>query len=182
LPPGAERRAAPVVPGQTVRANLDGDPAPEDLVVERAGPQVRLALRDRCGARPASWPLTAPADGIVRRDVIRPRGPGSAPAIAVETRAGASGASGFAAVFAYSGCTAPTRLFSYSSADPRPRPPGNSRVVDFGVALDGAQLRLSEALARPAEAQCCPSHHRVSLYRLSAGAKHYELVRSRVGR
>ncbi len=172
----------PVVAGQTERVNLDGDPEAEQLVLERAGAQVRVALRDRCGSAEVSWPLTPPADGIVRRDVIRPRGPGSPPAIAVETRAGAAGAAGFAAVLEYAPCRAPQALFSYSSTDPRPRPPDNRRVVDFSFALDGARLRLSEALAGPAEAQCCPSRHRVTVYRLGPGARRYELVSSRVER
>ncbi|MGI8579637.1 MAG: hypothetical protein ACR2K9_03670 [Solirubrobacteraceae bacterium] len=182
VPPGAERHPAPVAAGQTVRANLDGDPAPEELVIERTGPQVRLALRDRCGPATVSFPLTPPADGIVRRDVFRARGAGAPPAIAVESRAGAAGAAGFAAVLAYSECSAPVRLFSYSSSDPRPRPGGGRRVVDFTFAVDGPRLRLSEALAGPAEAQCCPSQHRVSEYRLGRGAQRYELVGSRVDR
>lgn len=168
--------------GQTVRVNLDGDPALEELVIERAGAQVRVALRDRCGSASVSWPLTPAADGIVRRDVVRPRGTRLPPAIAVETRAGAAGAAGFAAVVAYSGCSTPVRLFSYSSSDPRPRPPQGRRVVDFTFAIDGPQLRLSEALAGPAEAQCCPSLHRVSEYRLGRGARRYELMSSRLGR
>lgn len=181
-PLGAEQHPAPVVAGQTVRANLDADPAPEQLVIERAGAQVRVALRDRCGSTTASWPLTPPADGIVRRDVVRPRGPGSPPAIAVETRAGAAGAAGFATVLEYAPCKAPHSLFAYSSSDPRPRPPENRRVVDFTFALDGARIRLFEALAGPAEAQCCPSRHRVSVYRLGREARRYELVSSRVER
>jgi hypothetical protein len=169
-----------VVAGQTVRTNLDGDPAPEELVIERVGvAQVRLALRDRCGSGVASWPLTPLADGIVRRDVLRPGGPGSAPAISVETRSGASGAAGFAAVLEYAHCRTPRSLFSYSSSDPRPRPPGNRRVVNFTLAVDGTHIRLSEALAGPAEAQCCPSQRRVSLYRLARGASRYELAGSR---
>lgn len=165
-----------------MRANLDADPAPEELVVERAGRQVRLALRDRCGSAVASWPLTPPADGIVRRDVFPAQGVGGPPAIAVETRAGAAGAAGFAAVLAYSACSAPVRLFSYSTNDPRPRPPGGRRVVDFTFAVDGSRLQLSEALAGPAEAQCCPSQHRVSVYRLGRDGRGYELVRSRLER
>lgn len=182
LPPGAERRPAPVVPGETVRVNLDRDPAPEELVIERVGAQVRLALRDSCSGMAASWPIGPPQDGVSRREVIHPRGRAAAPALAVETRSGAAGAAGLVSVLAYPGCAAPEALFSYSSSEPRPRPPGGRRVVDFTFDVEGSDLRLTEALAGPQEPQCCPSARRVSSYRLAPGAARYERVSSRLVR
>jgi hypothetical protein len=178
---------------QPVTANLDADPALERLVPEpvedRFGfVQRRVLLEDDCG--PRSYRLMGPHDTIETLRVLEADGDDGRPEVLVEGRSGASGRAGTTRIArAGAPCAPPRILFSYSSLDPRPKPPRGTYVTGYGVSVRdyssdhrGREIRLQESLVRNGEPPLAASRRRLSYWRYSRAGDRWVRYRSRVTR
>lgn len=178
---------------EPVTAELDGDPALERLVPEpvedRFGfEQRRVVLEDECG--PRAYRITPPRDTVAVLRVLEADGDDRRPEILAEGRSGASGRAGITRVArAGAPCAPPRILFSYSSTDPRPRPPRGTYVTNYGASIRdyssdhrGREIRLQESLARNGEPALTASRQRLSYWRHSRAGDRWVRYRSRVTR
>jgi len=178
---------------EPVTAELDGDPALERLVPapveDRFGfQQRRVVLEDDCG--PRAYGITPPRDTVEVLRVLEADGDDRRPEILAEGRSGASGRAGITRLArAGAPCAPPRILFSYSSTQPRPRPPRGFYVTNYGVSVRdyssdhrGREIRLQEALVRRGDPPLAASRQRLSYWRHVRSGDRWVRYRSRVTR
>jgi hypothetical protein len=185
--------AAQAMVTDPVPAELDGDPALERLVPEavedRFGfEQRRVVLEDDCG--PRAYRILPPRDTVEVLRVVEADGRTRRPEVLAEGRSGAAGRAGITRIArAGSPCAPPRILFSYSSTDPRPRPPRGTYVSNYGLTLRdysadhrGREVRLQESLARAGDPPPAAARQRLSYWRYSRAGDRWVRYRSRVTR
>ncbi|HEX4363271.1 MAG TPA: hypothetical protein VHZ75_01895 [Solirubrobacteraceae bacterium] len=194
-----------------LQADLDGDGSPETVRAHEivcygqrgrtAPPCAKDVLRslyvevtDHCAGAAHAIRLSREMNFMSLAQIVDADGDGRARELAFEARAGATGRGVQAKVVAFrpgrGGCVAVRKtLFSY----PMPatigrRPPGTTfasgemAIKDFAPRLPGLELRTSETYARPADAGCCPTYHRVTYWRFAPGRQAYSPYRTRLTR
>jgi hypothetical protein len=172
----------------TVRANVDGDPALERVAAEKVrkgGIDYRqVVLHDDCDGLDPGWVLSPRHDIVPVMEVREFDGRSTRPEIYLEARSGASGRAGIARLYAYvtdpagppTSCSLPKKLFEYSTAKPRPRPPEGTWVAGFGVFVKNyerssaaLEFRVVENLAFDEKPAVTANGSRTSYWRLSSG-------------
>jgi hypothetical protein len=194
-----------------LHADLDGDGSPETVRAHEivcygqrgrtAPPCAKDVLRslyvevtDHCAGAAHAIRLSRVMDFMSLAQIVDADGDGVARELAFEARAGATGRGVQAKVVAFrpgpGGCVAVRKtLFSY----PQPatigrRPPGTTfasgeiAIGNFAPRLPGLELRTSETYARPADAGCCPTYHRVTYWRFERGRQAYSPYRTKLTR
>jgi hypothetical protein len=185
--------AAQAMVTDPVSAELDGDPAlerlvPEVLRDEFGYEQRHVVLEDECG--PRAYRILPPRDAVEVLRVLEADGRTGRPEVLAEGRSGASGRAGITRIArAGSPCAPPRILFSYSSTDPRPRPPRGTYVTNYGLTLRdysadhrGREVRLQESLARTGDPPLAATRQRLSYWRYSSAGDRWLRYRVRVTR
>jgi hypothetical protein len=173
---------APAVP-RTLEANLDGDPAPERLVVRgERGLGQRVVLLDTCRGEPVRHRLTRVWHGVDRLVVRSLDGVTERPEILIDARNGAAGHVGVVKVVRYTGagCATPRTLFRYATDRPHLAPPAGYGITQFWVrvrnyepSFRGLELRLSEYYVDDDDSLCCPSAVRRTFLRYARSRGEY---------
>jgi hypothetical protein len=174
--------AAQAMVEEPVTANLEP-------VEDRFGyPQRRVVLEDDCG--PRSYRVLPPRDTVEVLRVLEADGRRDRPEVLAEGRSGAAGRAGITRI-ARAGppCAPPRILFSYSSTDPRPRPPRGTYVTNYGLTLRdytpdhrGREIRLREFLVRNDRPPLAANRQRLSYWRYSRAGDRWVRYRSAVSR